>query len=90
MPDTQQTIANLLADAFDLSGAEINNLLDSAPLIARMPWVPSSNGTSHKYVTWTTAPTVGFRAENTSHELAFGGYRRDCEPEDLGLLVCRR
>lgn len=70
MADTQQTIANLLADAFDLSGAEINNLLDSAPLIARMPWVPSSNGTSHKYVTWTTAPTVGFRAENTGREFS--------------------
>lgn len=73
MADTLMGVSNLLADAFDLSGAEINNLLDAAPLVARLPFVPSSNGTTHKYITHTTNPTVGFRAENTGREFSRSG-----------------
>jgi hypothetical protein len=58
----------LLADALDLSGTEISNILDAAPLVARMPFVPSSNGTTHKYITHTSNPTVAFRAANAGRE----------------------
>jgi len=57
-----------VADALDLSGAEISNLLNGAPLVARLPAIESSNGTTHKYINETGAPTVGWRAENTGRE----------------------
>lgn len=57
-------VSDLVADALDLSGAEISNVLDAAPLVARLPWVQSSNGTTHKYTTFTQNPVVGFVAEN--------------------------
>lgn len=73
MADSIVAIADLVADALDLSGTEINDILNAAPLVARMPWVPSSNGTSHKYIRHTTDPTVAFRAENAGRELSKSG-----------------
>jgi len=61
-------IADLLADGLDLSGTEINDILDAAPLVARMPFVPSSNGTTHKYIRETANPTVNFRAANAGRD----------------------
>lgn len=68
MADDPLALADLLADALDLSGTEISNILDAAPLVSRLPWVESSNGTSHKYITHTGNPTVGFRAANSGRE----------------------
>lgn len=73
MADSIVAIADLVADALDLSGTEINDILNAAPLVARMPWVPSSNGTSHKYIRHTSDPTVAFRAENAGRELSKSG-----------------
>lgn len=61
-------VSDLIADALDLSGAEINNILRGGPLVARMPFVESSNGTTHKYITHTADPVTGFRAENAGRD----------------------
>jgi hypothetical protein len=61
-------VSDLLADALDLSGAEISNVLDASPLVARLPFVQASNGTTHKYTTFTQNPVVGFIAENTGRD----------------------
>jgi len=66
-------ISDLVADALDLSGTEINDILDAAPLVSRLPFVESSNGTTHKYIRHTTAPTVNFRAENAGRALSKSG-----------------
>lgn len=63
-------IADLIADALDLSGTEINDVLDAAPFVARLPFVESSNGETHKYIRHTTAPTVNFRAANAGRTLS--------------------
>lgn len=62
------TVADLVADALDLSEAEVSNLLNAAPLVGRMPVEESSNGTTHKYSIETGAPVVGFRAENVGRD----------------------
>lgn len=73
MADSVMAVADLVADALDLSGTEINDILNAAPFVARMPWVPSSNGTSHKYTRHTSDPTVAFRAANAGRELSKSG-----------------
>ena len=45
----------------NLADLNITDLLDDAPLLARMPAVKASNGTQHKYVKQTTASSAGFR-----------------------------
>ena len=61
-------VADLLADALDLSGAEVSELKEAAPLVSRLPAVISSNGDTHKYSKYTQAPVVGFRSENDGRE----------------------
>ena len=61
-------VADMVADAFDLSGTEISNILDATPLLARMPFVPSSNGTTHKYITRSSNPVAGWRAANAGRD----------------------
>ena len=43
----------------------ITDLVQDAPLLAALAADTASNGTQHKYVKETTAPTIGFRAVNT-------------------------
>lgn len=73
MADSLLGVADLIADALDLSGTEINDILDGAPLVSRLPFVESSNGVTHKYIRHTTAPTVGFRAVNAGRDLSKSG-----------------
>ncbi len=62
------TVADLVADALDLSDAQVSDLVDSAAFYSRLPVEFSSNGTVHKYSKETGAPVVGFRAENDGRE----------------------
>lgn len=55
-------------DAATFDDLEISDLLQDAPLFARLAAGPSSNGTQHKYLKETGAPTVGFRAINVGLE----------------------
>ena len=66
------TVADSLADALDLSEAQVSDLEDAAPLVARLPAETSSNGTTHKYSKETAAPVVGFRAENVGRDFDHG------------------
>ena len=69
MADDLHVLADLVADALDLSGTEISNILNRAPLVNRLPFVESSNGTTHKYITHTADPVVGFRAPLAGRDL---------------------
>lgn len=68
MADDFLGVSDLIADALDLSGTEINNILRGGPVVARLPFTESSNGTTHKYITHTADPVTGFRAENAGRE----------------------
>lgn len=68
MADDYLAVADLLGDALDLSDADISDLRDAAPLVARLPAEESSNGETHKYVKETGAPVVGFRAPNAGRD----------------------
>lgn len=62
------TVADLVADAYDLSGQEVSDLKNAAPLMAALSAMPSSNGTTHKYSKYTAEPVVGFRTENDGRD----------------------
>jgi hypothetical protein len=69
MADSFLTLANLvLINDQNLADVEITDLLDDAPLIAALAADTASNGTNHKYVKATGAPTVGVREVNTGRE----------------------
>jgi len=55
-------------NTLDNADRDISDLLDEAPLLAMLPADLASNGTTHKYVKQTGAPTVGFRAVNAGKE----------------------
>src|SRR4051812_23779955 len=65
MADTYDTLADLLIlndkNANDLG---CSDLFNDAPFIRSLAAITASNGTLHKYVKETAAPTVGFRSEN--------------------------
>lgn len=69
MADSFQTLAQLVTlNDKNLADYEISDLFTMAPALAVMPAVMASNGTLHKYLKETTAPTVGFRAVNDGRE----------------------
>lgn len=70
MANSFLSISDLVGDALDLADFEITDLSNAAPLFMALPFVPSSNGTAHKYVKETGAPTVGFRAENGGRDFS--------------------
>lgn len=55
-------------NTMDIADRDISDLLDEAPLLSQLPADYASNGTTHKYVKQTGAPTVGFRAANAGKE----------------------
>lgn len=61
-------MADLVADAFDLSDAEVSDLVQSTPFLNVLPMEESSNGETHKYNKETGAPVVGFRAANVGRD----------------------
>ena len=64
------TVADLVADAMNLSGFELSEVKNQAPVLMSMPAVMSSDGDYHRYATYTTAPTVAFRSENAGRVLS--------------------
>lgn len=70
MPDSTQTLADLIADRFDVSEDIASDLLQSAPLVAALPMIEASDGTTHKYAKKVGAPTVGFRTATTGRFLS--------------------
>lgn len=62
------TVADMLADAYDLSGLETSEVRAAAPVIASLPAISSSNGTVHKQSVMTQLPVVGFRSENAGRD----------------------
>jgi hypothetical protein len=77
MANDFQTIATMLADALDLAPHELSEIKDAAPLISRLPVIPSSNGDTHKYAVNTQNPVVGFRAENAGRDFDKSVHRID-------------
>lgn len=57
-----------LVNSMDIADRDISDLLDEAPLLSVLPADTASNGTTHKYLKQTGAPSVGFRAVNTGKE----------------------
>ena len=47
-----------------LSGEVADNLLEEAPVLARLRGIPASNGTDHHWLQYNNAPPVGFRGLN--------------------------
>jgi hypothetical protein len=70
VPDTLLALSGIVADALDLSGTEISNILSATPVVNRMQFVESSNGTTHKYIVHATNPTVDFIAETGGREFS--------------------
>lgn len=61
-------MADLVADALDLSNAEVTDLVQAVPFLNLLPLETSSNGETHKYSKETGAPVVGFRAANVGRD----------------------
>lgn len=65
MAHSYKTLAELVTlNDRNLVDAGISDLFDDAPLFGNLAAVTSSNGTEHRYLKQTGAPTVGFRAVN--------------------------
>jgi len=62
------TVADMVADAYDLSGLETSEVRAAAPVIAALPAIPASNGTMHKQSVMTQLPVTGFRTENAGRD----------------------
>jgi hypothetical protein len=69
MADDPLVMADLVADALDLSSAEVTDLVQAVPFLNLLPLEKSSNGETHKYSKETGAPVVGFRAPNLGRDL---------------------
>lgn len=61
-------MADLVADALDLSDAEVTDLVQATPFLNILPLEESSNGETHKYSKETGAPVVGFRTANVGRD----------------------
>ncbi len=62
------TVADMVADAYDLSGLETSEVRAAAPVIASLPAIPASNGIVHKQSVMTQLPVTGFRSENAGRD----------------------
>ena len=62
------TVADMVADAYDLSPYETSEVRAAAPVVAALPAVPASDGVYHKQSVMTALPVTGFRLENTGRD----------------------
>jgi len=62
------TVADMVSDAYDLSGLETSEVRAAAPVIASLPAIPASNGVVHKQSVMTALPVTGFRSENAGRD----------------------
>jgi hypothetical protein len=69
MADDYMALADLaIINDSNNSDIDVTELLQDAPVVARMNAVTASNGTLHKYYKTTGAPVVGFRDVNDGRE----------------------
>ena len=69
MADSLYTLSDLAKiNDQNLADVDISDLLQDAPLMAALSASTASNGTVHKYLKETGAPTVGFRAVNAGRD----------------------
>ena len=61
-------VADMVADALNLSGAELSELKNAAPVLAALPALQASDGDYHRYSKYTQEPVVNFRAENAGRD----------------------
>jgi hypothetical protein len=75
MSNAYSTLSELIS-LNDLNARDngITDLLNQAPVLAAIQATTASNGTQHKYLKLTGAPTVGFRAVNTGKVWSTSGY----------------
>ena len=78
------TVADMVADAYDLSGQETSEVRAAAPVIASLPAIPASNGVVHKQSVMTSLPVTGFRTENAGRDFDHSADRIDSV--DLKIL----
>ena len=69
MANDYVAVADLVAFACGLGHNELMEVKASAPLMAALPAIQSSDGISHKYTKLTQLPVVGFRSENDGREV---------------------
>jgi len=63
------TVSDFVADALDVDKTTTSNVLNAAPLIARLPISDTSDGSeTHQYNTYTGEPVVGFRTANAGRD----------------------
>jgi hypothetical protein len=69
MANDLHAVADFVADALDVARTSTSNLLEQSPLVARMSITDTADGSStHKYNTYTGAPTGFWRAENAARD----------------------
>ena len=78
------TVADMVADAYDLSGQETSEVRAAAPVIASLPAIAASNGIVHKQSVMTALPVTGFRTENAGRDFDHSADRIDSV--DLKIL----
>ena len=62
------TVADMISDAYDLSGQETSEVRAAAPVIASLPAIAASNGIYHKQSVMTQLPVTGFRNEYSGRD----------------------
>jgi len=69
MADDYYSLAKMITiNDMNLAPGVPDDLLQDAPLIRALAATTASNGTQHKYVKYTGAPVVGFRAVNAGRD----------------------
>jgi hypothetical protein len=62
-------VADFISDALDVDKTMTAEVLNAAPVVARIPISDTSDGgDTHSYSIYTGAPVVGFRAENAGRD----------------------
>ena len=63
------TVADFVSDALDVDPTTTSEVLNAAPLVARLPISDTADGSeTHKYNKYTGAPVVGFRSPNAGRD----------------------
>lgn len=65
-----------------LSGIQVSSLFDDTPALRALAAVTATNGDTHKYLDYTQAPVVGFRAVNDGRE-------HDSSIDTLRTVTCK-
>ena len=72
MPHNYPTLADLVADRFQLADDLASDLLNDAPFLRMLPMVEASDGTVDRYPKKVGEPVVGFRTVSTGRDMSKG------------------